>query len=376
MSVLDAPTADVAAYAADVRRALTGLTPEQVDDLTDDLEQALADALADDHRSGAGVGLVGLFGTPQQYADDLRAAAGLDAAEPGTTTRSFARAATQARADLLAGLAPLFAQPWWPGFAAFARTLEPLWWVLRGWVMYVIPAAVFGLGVVPRGFVSWVLLLALVVVSVQWGRGLWRGHRVTRWLWRASSVLALVLALPLLASGLDSGSADSSGGYDSPPQPSDGVYVGGRPVSNLFVYDADGKQVAGAQVFDQDGRPVTTTTDDTGYWYDELDGTSIQLVPATAADGAQRWNVYPMRTQEWNELDPEVLDPAVDARWPFAQAGAVLTPGLEPTGDAASSPAAAPQPNASAAPDASATPNASATPDASATPEPTPSATD
>ena len=365
MSVLDAPAADVAAYAADVRRALTGLTAEQVDDLTDDLEQALADALADDHRSGAGVGLVGLFGTPQQYADDLRAAAGLDAAESRSTRRSFARYANQFRADLVAGLAPLFAQPWWHGFAAFAKTLEPLWWVLRGWIVYLIPAGLFGLGATPpRGILDWVLLIALVVVSVQWGRGLWRGHRVTHWLWRASSVLALVLALPILASGVDTGSDDSSGGYYSPPPPSDGVYVGGVPVSNLFVYDAAGKQVVGAQVFDQEGRPVRTTTDDAGSWYDELDGTSLQLVPATAADGAQRWNVYPLRTQQWDELNPDVLGPVTDARWPFAQAGTVVTPG--PVGEATS-----PAPTAPAQPGASASPEASSTPDASATPKPT-----
>ena len=49
MSVLDTTDAlDVAGYAAAVRRSLADLGAEQVDDLTDDLEADLAEALADE----------------------------------------------------------------------------------------------------------------------------------------------------------------------------------------------------------------------------------------------------------------------------------------------------------------------------------------
>lgn len=379
MSVLDAPAGDVAAYAADVRRALTGLTPEQVEDLTDDLEQALADAMADDHRSGAGVGLVGLFGTPSEYAAELRAAAGLEGAAHGSRRRPLGTLVGSVRAFGARLLTPLVAQPWWPSFASFARSLAPLWWVLRAWVMYLV---LFGVVVgmpLAHGPVAWVLLLALVVISTQWGRGRWLGHKLVRGLWRAASAAALVATLPVAAYAL-SGSDGSSSPVYYESTPGDGVYVSGEQVSNLFVYDADGAPVVGAQVFDGQGRPVITATDESGYWYDERDGSTSRLVPATAADGGQRWNVFPLRGQQPSDVDPDVVGPVVDPAWPFAQATAVLTPRPAATDDAATSPTGPAAPDASVNPDADASAkpdtDASAKPDpnTSAKPGPTPSA--
>ena len=68
---------DVAGYAAAVRRALAGLGPEQVEDLTDGLEADLAEALADEAVAGRGADPVTRFGTPEEYAAELGAAAGL-----------------------------------------------------------------------------------------------------------------------------------------------------------------------------------------------------------------------------------------------------------------------------------------------------------
>ena len=78
MSVLDTTDAlDVAGYAAAVRRSLADLGPEQVDDLTDDLEADLAEALDDERHVAHGRGLLEQFGPPEDYAAELRAAAGL-----------------------------------------------------------------------------------------------------------------------------------------------------------------------------------------------------------------------------------------------------------------------------------------------------------
>jgi hypothetical protein len=351
MSVLDAPTADVAGYAADVRRALSGLTPEQVDDLTDDLEQTLADALADDHRSGAGVGLVGMFGPATAYADELRSAAGLDAGSP--PRRALGERASHVRRTAVELLAPMRAQPWSPGLAS---AVAPVWWVLRGWVVYMVlqvgmtnsgPAAPL-----PDDFAEVLLLLALVLVSVRWGQGAWRRGRLLTAIFWIVSVGAAILVVPLLADAQQQ-ARDGAQEYDVPiMQPADGVYVGGAPVANLFVYDADGNPVSGAQVFDDQGRPVTTASDPTGYWNNEVDGSTVQLVPAAAADGSQRWNAYPLRTQEFNYDDPDAPGAVVDPLWPFAQAGAILlpppgpaapddatTPGATPSGAAPSAPA-------------------------------------
>ena len=78
MSVLDSTEVlDVAGYAAAVRRSLVDLGPDQVDDLTDDLEADLADALADERHNAHGRGVLEQFGPPEEYAAELRAAAGL-----------------------------------------------------------------------------------------------------------------------------------------------------------------------------------------------------------------------------------------------------------------------------------------------------------
>ncbi|KMM44666.1 hypothetical protein CWIS_15035, partial [Cellulomonas sp. A375-1] len=109
----------------------------------------------------------------------------------------------------------------------------------------------------PRTFVGWVVMVGLIVASAQWGRGRWRPGR--RW----QSVLVGLNAFAVLAAavfllwlpGQGVGTVTSENWYE--PQPDDGVVVGGSYAENLFVYDAQGQPVDGAQVFDQDGRPVT-----------------------------------------------------------------------------------------------------------------------
>ncbi|WP_029291837.1 hypothetical protein [Cellulomonas sp. HZM] len=335
MSMLETPAGDVvhdvADYVAQVRRALVGLTPEQVDDLTDDLEVALADALADAHDEGPGAaGLVARFGTPERYAAELRTAAGLSDGAGGRRRRPLADVADAARAAGRRAVQPLVEQPWWPSFWAFARTLAPLWWVLRAWVVFVLTfGVVFGASV--RAPASWPLLGALVVVSVQWGRGRWRSHRVTRLLWQVASVVVLVLALPILATAGGSGGGEPQGSYAV--SPSDGVYVDGEQAGNLFVYGPDGSPIEGAQVYDDRGRPVSVGQEGTylgDSWYDEDSGAQLEPVPATSVDGRQRWNVFPL--QGASPDDPS--SPVVAMPWPFARAAAVLTPtgaGTAPT---------------------------------------------
>ena len=103
MSVLDSTDVlDVAGYAAAVRRGLVDLGPELVEDLTDDLEADLAEALADERHVAHGRGLLEQFGPPEDYAAELRAAAGLAPAvaqaarvrllsDPVEDTRRFGR---------------------------------------------------------------------------------------------------------------------------------------------------------------------------------------------------------------------------------------------------------------------------------------------
>ncbi|RMI06731.1 hypothetical protein, partial [Cellulomonas triticagri] len=250
------------------------------------------------------------------------------------------------RTVVLRATAGLRAQPWWPGVRDFGVAVRPLWWFLRAWVVYQVVLQMVGGryangggkgGWVPSDLLTWVVLGALVVVSVQWGRGLWL-PRSGRWLPTAVGTGAVVLLLPAMiwaSNGSirwDYGNVEPSViGY---PQ-SDGVWVDGMQVSNLFVYDAEGNPLQDVQVYDDRGRAVRTTLDDGWGGEYQLPGVdqAWSFVPSWDADGRKRWNVYPLSGApveefewtpegEWTPMGTTRTPP-----WPFAKAPAVLEDG-------------------------------------------------
>ncbi|HEY0217815.1 MAG TPA: hypothetical protein VGC57_15605 [Cellulomonas sp.] len=309
---------DVSQYAARVREHLVGMTAEQVDDLTDGLEADLADALADglqDGADGAGpVDLVARFGEPADYARELRVAAGLPEPEPGPTrrprlTRRVSDRLSRQRGRVLAWLAT---QSWWPGLRDFLVSVRAIWWLARAWVAFQVVLTFTGgsRGWVPTDLGRLVLLLVLVVVSVQWGRRRWLPRRA-HWLPVAGSVAAVVLMLPAVITAYDQSyryrtevQYIDSGSATGLPAPTDGVWVDGMQVSNLFVYDAEGNPLDDVQIYDDRGRAVRTTTDN-GYGSWELPGVSEPwtFVAAQDEDGRRRWNVYPLLGAPTDDFD-------------------------------------------------------------------------
>jgi len=405
--------ADVASYAAAVRRHLVGLTAEQVEDLTDGLEADLGDALADPLGSPRGAAdeadLTARFGSPATYARDLRTAAGLpDAGAPvqrrrlrGVLTAPVQAADRRARA----ALDRLRERSWWPPVEEFLLTLAPAVWLLRGWIVARVVSAVLralvpdggaGGAWLPTTFLDWLLLVGLCIVSVQWGRGRWQDGRWSRRARVAATVVAVVAALPVVGAvaAYDARATAVRVEYQtvySPEAPQDGVVVGGMAVSNLFAYDAAGNPIEGVQLFDDRGRPVRTTSDDgTGEW--SLPGVAERwsFVSAQDADGRQLWNVYPLlggpsASFGWDDATGRrVLTGGVAPRTPprpFAKAPSVTlpgsttatTPGATPGATAGAEAGATPGPTAAgtAGPTAGATVDpAAVTPDAAA-PAPT-----
>lgn len=378
MSITDTPLgSDVADFAARVRAELADLAPDQVDDLTDGLEADLAEAWADrltrscdgatrsDGPSGTANDATALFGPPAAYAAELRAAAGLDPRvvrrRPGLRGRVGALVTAPwrgavSRAQRL--LARLRSTRWWPPVEDLLVALRPMWWVLRGWIVAHLLLQVSGIERngpwwVPETFVGWVVLVAAVVASAQWGRGWWqvggRWHRVLVVL-NAVAVVAGVVFVSWLP-GRETEYVDVEMG---PLQ--DGVVVGGEYAENLFVYDAQGEPVAGAQVFDQAGRPVTLGIDSIGaaeHW-DGSDALQWRLGGARA-DGTGVWNAYPLLlfpeaaldvTQAWENgelvwLHDEPWVPTSPG-WPFAAAQAVTVPTGTPTQAPADDPVGTP----------------------------------
>ncbi|WP_454051201.1 HAAS signaling domain-containing protein [Cellulomonas sp. Marseille-Q8402] len=365
-------------YAADVRRHLGDLPPDQVDDLTDGLEADLADALTDGPAvaaaEGAAVDLTVRFGDPHAYAQELRAAAGLPdegAAHARPWPDRVGRAGGAVAAAARRTSAVVRRQPWAAPIARAATDLRAIWWVLRGWIAY---QALMWLvsetswlwrlrperDGVPGRALHWAVLLVLVVLSVQWGRGRWGAAQLPR-LSRALTVGAVLLALPVAVFTSEAryyGAAVSDVRYVEVPgatiQPDDGVWVDGMQVSNLFVYDADGDPLQDVQVYDDRGRPVRATADEgLGSW--SLPGVDEPwtFVPSHDEDGRERWNVYPLAGAPSSTFafagdgsDPEPgEDPRTPPR-PFAKAPALVDVADDgPGSDAARTPAAEPTPS-------------------------------
>ena len=256
---------DVAQYAEAARAALADLGPDQVDDLTDGLEANLADALADDGRARRG----SLFDEWSPRRLRRRAPCccrprSCRCAARGTLRTAFGAPWRAVREIDRAALARLRATRWFPGIEDLVAALRPAWWVLRGWTLAhlvlqltaVEPYPAFWL---PSTFAGWAVLVAAVGASAQWGRGRWQTgphmHRLLRLVSAASAVASVVLLL-WLPSAQRNELASLRAAVDAPPV--DGVVAGGQRATNLFVYDADGEPVDGAQIVDQDGHPVIT----------------------------------------------------------------------------------------------------------------------
>jgi hypothetical protein len=432
MSPEDVILDQVHRYAAEVRAHLADLSPEQVDDLTDGLEADLAEALADmpgalrpreagsevpDGGATSFLDVAARFGPAAAYAAELRSAAGLDPAAPGPRPRIGVRG----RLLVLGGIfesgwkslwAPVTSTPQWAAFREFAAVLLPVWWVLRAWVVVLVLHAWFGFstgfGLVPREPFWRLLLLAAIVVSVQWGRGRWLRWRAVHTLRKVVNVVAVVVAVPLLLGaafgasngltgwgGYDDGGSYSHGheigygaGYEAAQRDGmsqvstgsgdGGVFVDGSQVSNLFVYDASGRALQDVQIFDDRGRPVRTITGEgtTQAWTlpDFEQGWYFQ--PSFSTDGRERWNVYPLRglpddAVEWDGSERPVPLEGEQPRSmpsPFLQAQPLLVPSTGGGGQAATpgtSPGTAPDATPGTAPDPAA-PEVQASPEAPA----------
>lgn len=391
---------DAHTYAAEVRRHLVGLTPEQVDDLTDGLEADLGEALADAPGTGD---LVARFGEPRAYAAELRAAAGLpDGAVAPRRRKGFWQWLTlpirSAYEACVEGFGVLRSQTWWPPVGELLTVLLPVAWVLRGWMAYQLVFAVFG---VPLGLrMTWapfsnpllfVLMLAAILLSVQWGRGLWVPTGRLRRLPKVMTVAALVAALPVVAS-LSTHDVEyryeTVVEYADEPAAADGVVVGGMAVSNLYVYDAEGNPLDDVQIYDDRGRPVQTMVDN-GFGVWNLYGVDEpwRFTSVEDEDGRTRWNVYPQRGAPMSDFGDDTdaegrptLVPGAMLRVPprpFAKAPALASTvtGEEQAPDDTATSTGPSDPAADAATPDSGTPDPAATPAVDGAPAPDGTAT-
>lgn len=248
MTTLKTPPPDVLEYLQAVRATLADLPPEERDELMVDVETALLEAAEESERP-----LASRLGPPEEFAADLRAAAGLQ------DRPSPAPAVSGLRELLVAALQ----HPRIDAARRVATDLAPIWWVARAFVAYAVIALALQartsikhpwMPVVSDSSITFVVLALFVAAS------LWLGlrHRQARAVLWLDVVLALV-ALPLAANLASHSSAYSRGDaaaavvYEPPVER---VAFDGRMIRNIYPYTRDGRLLHDVLLFDDLGNPL------------------------------------------------------------------------------------------------------------------------
>ncbi|MGH8959756.1 MAG: HAAS signaling domain-containing protein [Jatrophihabitantaceae bacterium] len=248
-----ASSLEIEAYCKAVRDALSNLPPDVSDDLLEDLPDHLREVLAEGDGS-----LRDRLGEPAAYADELRAAAGIDPIDGHTASglRAGLSGLVQRGASLAERMDSSLGRLLGYGrLMDLVRALRPAWWVLRGWIV-----AQFVCGVRHRDGWNGIVptlhgsrLSGLVVILVAIAASIWIGRRSStlsawpRGLMAAASAAVLVWAIAVLANG----TGQNNVMYVSPASSDPSV-----DFSDLYVYDQSGTFVPGARLYDQSGNPV------------------------------------------------------------------------------------------------------------------------
>ena len=295
----EAATRQTQEYLTAVEHELADLPAEDRSALVEDLASHLESLSAEDDDRPIAVRL----GPPSAYAADLRAAAGLparggavQAPGPGLRDRLDALLASPVGRRAV----PAAREVW-----RLAGELRPAWWVLRGYLLVLVPCLMTTDGYrdfpVPAPLGSnefgFVLVILAIAGSVALGR---------RALPRPASVLVaafgavLLLAAGAVAQGelqqqeLDYSNASSYAAasvFTIQEERAAGRYpLVSRygPVTDVLPYAADGTPLEGVLLYDQDGRPLKVGFQE---WW--ADGCARVLEQPRAADGVPVPHSYP-----------------------------------------------------------------------------------
>jgi hypothetical protein len=305
----------ILSFAEAVRAQLDDLPAEEVDDLTEGLEADLTEQAAD---AGAPS-----LGDPVEYAAELRSAAGLPAREfPVVSLWAFEPVIEWwARVRAATGRV-IHSNPVIASVARFLGSIRPVWWIARGWGLFMgVQAILLSRSIeyfVPRDLIDAFVLIPLLIVSVQWGRGNWMPRPWLRVLRVLASIAALASLFLFVVVSVEAARYQS---YDDVYVEPVGLTQEGESITNIFAYGPDGEPIADVRLFDQNGTPISVVGSYDPELYPELlsvfDG-SYRLVPNYASPDGSIWDIYPLRqghVDENGEIDP--TQPTTDARSPF-----------------------------------------------------------
>ncbi len=298
------PDGQIAAYIAQVRASLSDLRPDDLDDLTAGMPADLAEMLRE--RGGA---LTDHLGSPAAYADELRTAAGLPP-RSGPRRRDWRYLPEELRERWQRARSR---HPVLDAVASHLALLRPAWWLLRGLAAtFLLLEAVGGgwrrLGEVPG---------ALVALTAM-GLSVWLGARMSvtrpRW-WGAllNGFLGLISLVCLGSIAQVVALSQWSAGPVGYEQPATNLVQ----ASNLFVYDAQGRRVDGARVFNDLGQSLQTNvplTDASGRFLDEVVrtdafGQTVDQVFPKRVPGLDPWARHANELAGWIWTPPQAFPP-------------------------------------------------------------------
>jgi len=310
-------SSDVATYAASVRAELSDLPRDQAEVLLEDLEDHLREIAAE-----AEGPLAERLGSPQQYAQELRAAYG--------AAQVNQRRLGPVLRDLQAARAWVRESDWYRQVRAFLPELRPAWWVLRAYLLVLILTAAsspgYDLGPIPNlgtkhGLAEIFATGVAIWLSVRLGRRNRSLPQPARVLAVSANVLIAFVAV-LVLGNMRTFSYSQVIGTLSPEQPPFAAAFAAGPTTNIYPYSQDGKPLTNVLLYDQDGRPIT------------VQESEAQTTYPIGADGKAITNAYPL-TQRHMNGDPVVAPRVAFPPWP--------TPSPSPS--ATSGPAASPSPS-------------------------------
>lgn len=321
----------ILSFAQSVRAELDDLPADEIDDLTEGLEADLTEQAAD---AGAPS-----LGDPVEYAAELRSAAGLPPRSSATRHAISNSVGAWWSGVRAASARAIQSRPALAALARFTVSLAPVWWIARGWGLFMGVQALFLSRsiehLVPRDIIDAAVLIPLLILSVQWGRGKWMPRlwiRVVRVLAGIAAIICLFLFVVV--------SVEASRYTDVAYQEPEGLSYQGNRITNIFAYGADGQPLTDVRLFDQYGEPISVVSGVDPNQFQEmfaLDDGAFALVPNYAAPDGAFWNIYPLRqaliSPGSGAVDPD--EPVTDVAPPFATLkplqGAEMQPSPAPT---------------------------------------------
>ncbi|WP_433164557.1 HAAS signaling domain-containing protein [Kribbella sp. CA-247076] len=376
-------TGAVASYLAQVRAELSDLPPGELEDVLDDVSGHLTEVAAEFEAEPTAAALQERLGTPREYAAELRTAAGYPPRTQPVADRDAARKAL--RRGLLAatagpflvavgifswssdetlffgllGLGVLFAAAYLgvralgdndprivletprgrraaeairglveqipPNVRSELVTIgQPVWWVARGAIGGGGFFALFG-----AGAVAVVGALAGAAVSIWIGR---RTQQDRRWLWYVVPLnVVAAIAVPAFLSaaymGASFGFLNDYRGSGTTNYVPDGLFLNGTPVSNIYPFDAQGKQVT-VRLYDQEGTPIALRPEDCEATYGRVDhDTASNIFPHRVITPDENGSYGEEGNCQDTDAAPFVPPPAPATPIPTPSAGRTPTPG-------------------------------------------------